>query len=73
MFEEICELLEFQPITFTANDDKNRLFYHTNVMMWIGTKVAAVCLESIHDKEVINRLFSLILTKIFHIFLRKKQ
>ncbi len=52
MFETVSELLGFNPIMFTAKDAEKRLFYHTNVMMWVGTKVAAVCLESIEDKQV---------------------
>ena len=34
---------------FGANEQP---IYHTNVMMWIGSKVAAVCLECISDIPV---------------------
>ncbi len=37
---------------FSSNDVNGIPYYHTNVMMWIGTKVAAVCDQSIPDEKV---------------------
>jgi hypothetical protein len=54
MFRIVSDLLGFEPIMFTAKDEEKRFFYHTNVMMWIGTKVAAICLESIEDEQVLD-------------------
>ena len=38
--------------------------YHTNVMMWIGTDVAAVCLDSITDETVTNLVLMMVMIEI---------
>jgi len=48
----LCEKLGFEPIVFSSSDANGIPFYHTNVMMWIGKKVAAVCDQSIVDEKV---------------------
>jgi hypothetical protein len=48
----LCSKLGFDPIVFSSEDANGIRMYHTNVMMWIGTNVAAVCLESIVDQKV---------------------
>jgi hypothetical protein len=53
--ELLCTKLGFEPILFEAADPRGIRFYHTNVMMWIGSKVAAVCSESIADEQVRKR------------------
>lgn len=41
--------LDYRPVLFAAHDRGGVPVYHTNVMMWIGTRFAAVCLEAIAD------------------------
>lgn len=45
----LCQNLEFESIVFTSVDVNGIPFYHTNVMMWIGADVVAICDESIKD------------------------
>ena len=48
-----CQEFEYAPVSFTANQsvDGFRLpIYHTNVMMSLGSKVAAICADCIDDK-----------------------
>lgn len=42
--------LGYRPVLFDARDRDGIPIYHTNVMMWIGTRVAAVCLDAIADE-----------------------
>lgn len=51
LFKRVCQRLGYKPIMFTANEDGMEV-YHTNVMMWIGTKIVGVCLECIGDEKV---------------------
>ena len=39
--------LGYEPLTFTASDRAGTPLYHTNVMMWIGARVAVVGSEAI--------------------------
>ena len=48
----VCDHLGYKYIEFTAVDQSGLPIYHTNVMMWIGTEVAAICSESIIDPKV---------------------
>ena len=42
----------YEAVVFRAVDEEGGAIYHTNVMMWVGTRAAGVCLESIvGDKE----------------------
>lgn len=45
----VCQHLNYQPVTFEAFDQEVKPIYHTNVMMWIGTTVAAICIDAIVD------------------------
>ena len=38
-------------VTFHSRDSEDKIVYHTNVMMAIGTDVAVVCSESVHDDK----------------------
>ncbi len=52
----LCEQLGYKPIIFDAVDKNGLAIYHTNVLMCIGSKFAAVCLDAIHhdaDQEVL--------------------
>ncbi len=46
-----CELMDYQPITFHAHDERGEVIYHTNVMMAIGTKDVLICLDAIRDES----------------------
>ncbi|MFT4552945.1 MAG: hypothetical protein ACI9S8_001577 [Chlamydiales bacterium] len=49
LFEELCEYLEYEAISFRAVDAKLTAIYHTNVMMHVGESCAVVCLEVVPD------------------------
>ena len=48
----VCDHLGYKYIEFTAVDQSGLPIYHTNVMMWIGTNVAAICTDAIKIPEV---------------------
>lgn len=43
--------MQYHPVLFSAVDGRGTPIYHTNVMMWVGTKAAGVCLEAIRDQK----------------------
>ena len=47
LVREWARLMDFEPVVFDATDAAGQPYYHTNVMMWIGTRCAMVCTESI--------------------------
>jgi hypothetical protein len=47
LVREWARTLGFEPVVFDATDAQGLPYYHTNVMLWIGNRVAGVCLESI--------------------------
>ncbi len=49
--KEVCDSLGYGLCSFEATDDNGMAIYHTNVMMWIGTSVAAVCADYIRDPK----------------------
>jgi hypothetical protein len=53
LLHEWCALLDYAPMPFRAGDAAGVPWYHTNVMMCIGTGFALVAAESIdtHDRE----------------------
>lgn len=51
LFESLCHQIGYRPIMFSAADETGLPIYHTNVMMWVGEKLAGVCLDSIHDEN----------------------
>lgn len=48
---EWAKAMQFEPIVFDAVDAKGEPYYHTNVMMWIGSRSAMVCTESIAPRD----------------------
>lgn len=44
-----AERMGYRLVAFHARDEGGMLYYHTNVMMFIGHGLAGVCLESIED------------------------
>ena len=51
VFNDFCKKLEFTPLLFNAVDKNDKMIYHTNVLMCIGSTFAVVCTDSIKDKE----------------------
>ena len=59
LLHEWCALLDYEPMAFRATDAAGLPWYHTNVMMCLGTGFALVAAESIdaQDRErVLDRL-----------------
>jgi hypothetical protein len=60
IFLNFCEQLEYEPVYFTAEDDKGQAIYHTNVMMCVAEQYAVICTDSIKDdrerKTVIRKI-----------------
>ena len=57
LLKMVCQYLGYDPVPFEAFDQNNKLIYHTNVMMWIGTTVAAICADAIKDsKTMVNKI-----------------
>ncbi len=58
--ERFCTHFNFEPMLFEAADPNGRLIYHTNVVMCVGTELALVGLDTIHDParraEIVARL-----------------
>ena len=52
LLRNVCNQLDYEPMTFEAFDQNGKPIYHTNVMMWIGTDVAAICIDAIQDPSV---------------------
>ncbi len=46
---EFAQLLDYELVTFDAQDSAGRPVYHTNVVMAIGTRFAVICGEAIAD------------------------
>lgn len=53
---EFCHEMDYAPFVFDAADTDGVPVYHTNVMMWVGTQVAAVCLDAVAGDAVRARL-----------------
>ena len=49
--QDWCALMGYQPVLFTALDQRKQTIYHTNVMMACGTIVVPICLEAISDAK----------------------
>lgn len=47
LFEQVCRELNYNPISFLAEDVNGDPIYHTNVMLSIGEKCCIICSESI--------------------------
>ncbi|MDI6687186.1 MAG: arginine deiminase-related protein [Desulfobacterales bacterium] len=59
VLEDFCNKLGYRSVVFHSYD-KEKLIYHSNVMMSIGTDYAVICTEAIKDetekKTVLNEL-----------------
>jgi len=60
LFLKLCATLNYKPVLFDAKDENDTAIYHTNVMMWIGSKMAGVCLDALgndaEQEKVIDEL-----------------
>ena len=66
LLRHVCNKLKYKSVEFEAVDEDGISIYHTNVMMWIGTKVAAICSEAIPNSEVyLFYLEGLLLIKLY--------
>jgi hypothetical protein len=43
LVHEWAQAMGFEAVVFDATDARGKPYYHTNVMMWIGTRCAVVC------------------------------
>jgi len=50
LIKKFQEITGYSAVTFTALDKRGKLIYHTNVMMSVGDKFCAICLDSIQDE-----------------------
>ena len=49
LFEQLCDYLDYKPVSFLSLDLAGLPVYHTNVMMSVGTNYIVICLESIEN------------------------
>jgi hypothetical protein len=56
LVHEWARIMDFEPLVFDATDAQGRAYYHTNVLMWIGTRAALWCSEALAsgDRERIG-------------------
>ena len=72
LLDELCDMLHYKRVAFTAVDGNGQDIYHTNVMMALGESFVVVCLETIRDEaERLNliKLFELTNKEIIEISL----
>lgn len=60
LLQDFADRLGYRPVGFAAVDDEGTPYYHTNVIMALGQKIAILCTESImnpsEQKSVIDQL-----------------
>lgn len=54
----LAQQIGYEVHLFDAVDRHGQPIYHTNVMMWVGTMLAGVCLESIRDVDMRRALLA---------------
>ena len=56
LVREWSRAMNFEAVVFDATDARGQPYYHTNVMMWIGSRCAMACLEAIApaDRERVH-------------------
>jgi hypothetical protein len=59
LVEELGRLMGYRTVVFDSLDELGKPYYHTNVMLSIGTQFAVICAESIPENERIEVLDSL--------------
>jgi hypothetical protein len=60
VLERFCKDFNYEPMTFSAEDENGVTIYHTNILMCIGTEIALIGLDMITNKsrryEILDRL-----------------
>jgi len=56
---DFAQQLDYELVVFEANDRTGSAIYHTNVLMCVGAKFAAICIECIREDERAGVLKSL--------------
>lgn len=60
LLAELCNWLNYEPVTFRAVDASGKDIYHTNVLMCIGQGFAVLCNECIPDRNELKKLIKTI-------------
>lgn len=60
LLAELCNWLNYHPVTFHAVDAMGKDIYHTNVLMCIGRGFAVLCKECIRDRQELKMLVAAI-------------
>lgn len=47
LVREWARLMDYEPVVFDAVDAAGQAYYHTNVLLWIGTRAAVLCSEAL--------------------------
>jgi len=47
LVREWARIMDYEPIVFDATDAQGLAYYHTNVLLWIGTRAAVLCSEAL--------------------------
>jgi hypothetical protein len=57
LVHEWAQLMDFEAVVFDATDERGVPYYHTNVMMWIGSRCALACTAAIAagDRERVRQ------------------
>ncbi|HIC44629.1 MAG TPA: amidinotransferase [Sulfurimonas sp.] len=60
VLERFCKDFNYEPMTFSAEDENGVTVYHTNILMCIGTEIALIGLDMITNEsrrqEILDRL-----------------
>jgi hypothetical protein len=51
LLKEFAKMIDYKVVGYNATDKTGLPYYHTNVIMTLGTKLAIICLEAITDVE----------------------
>jgi hypothetical protein len=43
--------MDYEPVVFEARDASGQPYYHTNVLLWIGSRAALLCSEALGDAD----------------------
>lgn len=54
---EWAQAMQYQAVIFDALDERGAAYYHTNVLLWIGTRCAVLCAEALppSDREAVRQ------------------
>lgn len=51
LVQEWARSMDYEPVVFDAIDAQGLAYYHTNVMLWIGTRAAVLCSEALPPSD----------------------